>query len=319
MPDNDSRHLVDPDLLPGLDRLTRMELTAENLPAIRQTMAEGAPPLESLASDTIARSEIRAPGPAGAPEVPIVLTRPRSATGPLPLLLFIHGGGFVIGSAANTGPGDVRLASDVACMVASVDYRLAPETPAPGAVEDCHAALVHCVEQADALGIDPNRIAIAGFSAGGGLAASLAQMLRDRGPVIPRLQMLFSPMLDDRTAVRQSPAHLGEFVWPHAGNAFGFQAWTGGRAGGEDLPPYAAAARMMDLRGLAPAFLDVGAIDLLAPETLAYAGRLIEAAVPTELHVHPGAYHGFELLAGVPVAERAHRLRTEALTRAFAA
>jgi triacylglycerol lipase len=312
-----SRRLVDPELLQALDKLPDYIVSSGRLADIRAERAAAAPPLASLADAQIMREEVWVPGTPGAPDVRLILTRQRAATQPQPLLLFIHGGGFVFGTAEGTGISDMRLARATGCAVASVDYRLAPETRAPGQVEDCYAALAWCHREAGSLSFDPERMAVGGISAGGGLAANLALMVRDRNEMTLRLQMLFCPILDDQTAARPVPAHLGEFVWTPQTNAFGWTALTGGEPGHTEILPYTVAARAADLQGVAPAFIDVGALDLLVLESLAFASRLIESAVPTELHVHPGAYHGYELLPGVLVAERAHRLRAEALSRAF--
>jgi triacylglycerol lipase len=163
-------------------------------------------------------------------------------------------------------------------------------------VEDCYAALQWLHANAGELGVDPARIAIRGESAGGGLAAALALLARDRGGPAIAHQNLIYPMLDDRTCITRLPAHLGAFVWTPQANAFGWRSLLGQEPGAADISPYAAPARAEDLAGLPPAFIAVGALDLFLIEDMDYARRLIEAKVATELHVYPSAYHGFDVL-----------------------
>jgi len=234
--------------------------------------------------------------------------------------LHIHGGGYVIGSADMTAPQSKAIAAALGCFVVSVDYRLAPETAFPGAVEDCYAALKWLHGQAAALGVDPTRIAIGGESAGGGLAAALAVLARDRGEVAVCFQCLTYPMIDDRTVTRPDPhPFVGHHLWTPTQNRFGWAALLGRDPGGDDVSPYAAAARTPDLAGLPPALIVVGALDLFLEEDIEYARRLMRAGVPTELHVYPGAYHGFDLTPGAAVSQAMVRDRMNALDRALAA
>jgi acetyl esterase/lipase len=199
-----------------------------------------------------------------------------------------------------------------------VDYRLAPETPHPGPVEDCYAALKWLYTHADELGVDPKRIAIGGASAGGGLAAALGLLTRDRGEVPLVFQLLIYPMLDDRTVTTTDPhPYTGEFIWTAEANRFGWRSLLGQEPGGPDVSPYAAAARAESLAGLPSTFISVGALDLFLEEDIEYARRLIRAGVPTELHVYPGAYHGFNLTADAQVSQVAARDQLAALKRAL--
>jgi acetyl esterase/lipase len=211
------------------------------------------------------------------------------------------------------------IAAAVNCVVVSVDYRLAPETRFPGALEDCYAALMWLQAQAEQLGVDRSRIAIGGDSAGGGHAAALAILARNRGEAQIRFQLLDSPMLDDRTGTTSDPhPHCGEFVWTANSNRFGWQSLLGVEPGGPDVPVDAVPARVADLTGLPPTFISVGALDLFLEETLEYARRLIRAAVPTELHVIPGAFHGFGAASSdAPQLQTCIRLRHNALARAL--
>lgn len=234
------------------------------------------------------------PGPPGAPDVPVFVYRPHTLPKPAAALLFIHGGGYIIGAASMFHAACARYARELGIVVVSVDYRLAPDTPFPGPLEDCYAALRWIQEQADALDIDPARIAVAGESAGGGLAAALAQLAHDRGEVAPVFQVLFYPMLDDRTTLKTEHAGRGEFVWTPASNLLGWSAYLGHRPTLDDAPVYAAPARRQNLAGLPPAWIGVGTLDLFYPENTEYARRLTETGVPCELYAVEGAYHAFE-------------------------
>ncbi|OYW92187.1 MAG: arylesterase [Caulobacterales bacterium 32-67-6] len=259
------------------------------------------------------------PGPVGAPDVEVLIYRPKDAAGPLPCILHIHGGGYVAGAAADNEAVHRTLAADLACCIVSVEYRLAPETPFPGPVEDCYAALAWVFANAEALGVDRGRIGLMGESAGGGLAAGLALLARDRGDYLLAFQHLIYPMIDDRTCVSADPhPYAGAFVWTPQANAFGWRALLGHEAGLDGVSPYAAAARATDVSGLPPTFIATGALDLFLEEDLAYAQRLLRAGVPVELHVYPGAFHGFQWAPEAGVSQTAARDSRAALARALA-
>ena len=313
-----SRHLVDPELLPLLAQWPAMPLSRALLPEIRggsMPLPAEPPPLPP----DVEVSERRVPGPAGAPDVRVLVYRPtRTAPEGWPALLHIHGGGYILGAPEMSDVGNRWLASRVGCVIVSVDYRLAPETPFPGPVEDCYAALRWLHTSAAALGVDARRIAIGGESAGGGLAAALGLLARDRGEVPLVFQALVFPMLDDRTASGREPApHVGEFVWTRESNRFGWECLLGQKPGGADVSPYAAAARAPSLAGLPPTYLSVGDLDLFLDEDVEYASRLMTAGVPTELHVYPGAFHGFMFAAQAQVTQAFQRDYQAALRRAL--
>ena len=315
-----SRHLVDPELLTTLDQLPAQPLTLEALPKMRADQAKLL--AEQLALEPafpeVAVSEHRIPGPNGAPNVRVVFNRPVSASGPLPVLVWIHGGGYVLGAPESDSLLIKTLVREVGCAVVNVDYRLAPEAPSPAGVEDCYAALKWTHEQAEALGLDPTRVAIGGSSAGGGLAAALGLLARDRGALPISFQVLLVPMLDDRTVESTDPhPYTGEFAWTHAKNRVGWTAQLGQAPGGKDVSPYAAPARAESLAGLPPTYIATGSLDLFLEEDLDFARRLTRAGVHTELHVYPGAYHGFSRAASARVSQVYRRDWFAALQRAF--
>lgn len=312
-----NRNRVDPELLPLLDTFPAFELTEAILPLMRARPARFQVRPEDLARTSLERRTI--PGPAGAPEVEVLIYRPQRTEGPLPCILHIHGGGYVAGAAADNEAVHRPLAADLGCCIVSVEYRLAPETPFPGPVEDCYAALAYVFGHAEELGVDPARIGLMGESAGGGLAAGLALLARDRGEYPLAFQHLIYPMIDDRTCVTPDPhPFAGAFVWTPQANAFGWRALLGQAPGAEGVSPYAAAARAADVSGLPPTYIATGALDLFLEEDLTFAQRLMRAGVPVELHVYPGAFHGFQWAAEARVSQTAARDSRDALARAMA-
>lgn len=310
-----SLHLVDPEMRPLLESFPAFDLNADLLPAVRE-MSAPLPPLPD-ASGLVSMDARSIPGPAGAPEVGVVVYRPRQAEGLLPCLFHIHGGGYVSGSAAACEPVYRPLAAELGCAIVSVDYRLAPETRFPGNLEDCYAGLAWMFGQAAALGIDPGRVGVIGESAGGGLAAALALLARDRGQLRLQFQALIYPMLDDRTCVADPHPYTGEFVWTAQSNSFGWTSLLGVAPGSAEVSPYAAAARAENLADLPAAYVSTGALDLFLEEDVEYARRLLRAGVPTELHVFPGAYHGFDYFTDSAVALEARRSLLVFLRRAL--
>jgi acetyl esterase/lipase len=234
--------------------------------------------------------------------------RPEPAGGAA--VVYLHGGGMIMGSVAIYDRLVAAYVADSGIPMLSVDYRLAPEHPHPAPVEDCHAALGWLGVRAAELGVDPSRVAVMGDSGGGGLAAATALLARDREVALAR-QILVYPMLDDRTTTPDL-ALLPFAGWTYDNNYTGWQALLGDAIGAADVEPSAAPARATDFTGLAPAYIEVGELDIFRDESIEYARRLAAAGTSVELHVHPGCPHGFDRLsAGADVVRRsrADRLR----------
>ncbi len=290
-----SLHLVDPSAREVVAGFAPFDPGRESVEQFRATVAA------MYAADPVAREERMIAGPEGAPDVRVLIHRPDGATGALPAILYLHGGGFVAGAPDMMDPASRKLAQDSGAVVVAVQYRLAPETPFPGPVEDCHAALAWLVGQADALGIDPARVAVLGHSAGAGLAAALALLARDRGEHRLRAQFLIYPMLDPRTGTSNAPVDnptTGEFLWTRAANRFGWDAMRGGQNVPSERLGHFAPALAADVAGLPPTFIAVGALDLFLEEDVAYALHLSRAGVPVEAHIYPGGVHGFDGFLG---------------------
>jgi triacylglycerol lipase len=315
------RRRIAPELLAGLDALPSFEWTDDVLAQLRSIdLRQMSMPELSAQQSTVRREERHIPGPAGAPDVRVLIYRPPDrASQPQPVFLHIHGGGYITGAPEINDAMSRGIAHEQGCVVVSVDYRLAPETRYPGSLEDCYAALQWVHGRAGELHVDPARIAIGGESAGGGHAAALGILARDRGEIPVCLQLLDSPMLDDRTGSGSEPhPYNGKFVWTTAANRFGWQALLGVEPGGPDVPAGAVPARTLDLSRLPATCITIGALDLFLDETLEYTRRLSRAGVPTELHVIPGAYHGYQIVGqDTPQVQQLMRLRGEALARAF--
>lgn len=252
------------------------------------------------------REERLVPGPAGAPTVRVLLYRPADAPGPLPAILYLHGGGFITGTPDMMDAASLQLAQDSGAVVVAVNYRLAPEAPFPGPVEDCYAALDWLCQQAEDLRIDPARVVVFGHSSGGGLAAALALLVRDRAVHTLAGQVLIYPMLDARTGTREAPVDnpmTGEFFWTRPTTRFGWDALRGTAPVPPERLGHFSPALAAEVAGLPPTFLGVGSLDLFLEEDMAYALRLARAGVPVEAHVYNGGVHGFDGIPG-PLASQ---------------
>ena len=280
---------------PSLQRIAKV------LP--RRAVSERSLPVVRLLTGLLDRRPSRHVEVNSVGEVTVRLHRPPGSSGPPhPGLLWIHGGGYVIGSAAQDDAFSRGIAERLGAVVAAVNYRLAPEHPFPVPLHDCHDALVWLADRDD---VDADRIAIGGASAGGGLAAALALLARDRGEVRPVLQLLAYPMLDDRTALRTDIDERHFRLWDNRANRFGWTSYTGAPPGDPGISGLAAPARHDDLTGLAPAWLGVGSLDLFHDEDVAYAERLRAAGVECELRVIDGAFHGFDQIRPTAAGSRA--------------
>jgi acetyl esterase/lipase len=258
------------------------------------------------------------PGPKESPNLTVRIYRPEKQTGFLPALLWIHGGGYMLGDIDQEDQTSKQFTLAGECIVVSVEYRLAPEYPYPAPLEDCYAALKWLSTQAGEFKVDRSRITIGGASAGGGLASGLAVLARDRAEVPVMFQLLVYPMINDCNISPASDTLPDALFWTRENNLKGWRSYLGCEPGAEGISCYASAFRTTNLEGLPPAYITVGDIDLFAQEDTEYARRLIAAGVSTELHVYPGGCHAFDML--VPGAEISKRFTADihrALKRAL--
>ncbi|MFT8419051.1 MAG: alpha/beta hydrolase [Acetobacter sp.] len=277
-----------------------------NLATFRHDLVEGTTAL--LKSGSATYEEQFVPGPQGAGPVRVILFRPPAVGANAPAILYVHGGGMIAGTPDMQAGALELLAAQTGCLIVSVDYRLAPEAPFPGGLEDVYAALVWLHAHADDLGVDPGRIMVMGDSGGGCLAAATALLARDRGKVALRAQVLIYPMLDLRTGGADAPSDdptTGEFVWTRAQNRHAWAAVRGKLAADDPRFGYLSPAFMHDLSGLPATFIVTGALDLFRDEDITFAQRLWRAGVATELTIYANAVHGFDLLPST-LADRVH-------------
>ena len=288
--------------------------TFDSLPVMRQAMADM--PAVQLPLTTTESYEVVVPGATGHDPSVRVYSPPTPGSA-RPCVYWIHGGGYMFGSGLTVDARLNRWVEEFDCVAVSIEYRLAPEDPYPAPLDDCYAGLRWTAQHADELGIDPKRIAIAGASAGGGLAAGLAILARDRGEVDVAFQLLIYPMIDDRNTSASS--HIdGAPVWSRDANHLGWRAYLGDLDGTDDVPGATAPARVESVEGLPPAWIGVGSLDVFRDEDIEYASRMLAAGIPVELHVYPGACHGFEMIVpDAAVSKACQRDITEALRRAL--
>ncbi|MET9144311.1 alpha/beta hydrolase fold domain-containing protein [Streptomyces sp. NPDC004042] len=298
----------DPELAVALEAagdLARPGFTPRDIESARRAAALALDPAggpDLTLGGAFETADLTVPGPPGAPGVSLLVCRPTATAAPAaraarPVLYHVHGGGLVAGNNRVGLPAVLEWARELGAVVVSVEYRLAPEHPHPAPVEDVYAGLRWTAERAGDLGGDPERIVLVGASAGGGLAAALALLLRDRRGPRPCGQLLLSPMLDDRNDTPSAHQMAGVGLWDRTANETAWTALLGDRRGGPGVPPYAAPARATDLSGLPPAFLDVGSAETFRDEVVAYASAIWRAGGVAELHVWPGGCHGFDALA----------------------
>lgn len=259
---------------------------------------------------------LRIPSPSGVGAMQLRTYRPAKPAKRRSCVFHVHGGGQIAGTPLMDDPILVPWVRELQCVATSIDYRLAPEHPAPAGAEDCYAALCWIHDHPDLLGIDPTRIMLAGMSGGGGIAATTALMARDRGEPKLRFLLLACPMLDDRG---KTPSSQGEWLlWTKELNRFAWDAILVGRTGSVSVRAYQAAARAENLCGLPPTYIDVGALEVFRDECVEFARSLLVAEVSTELHVYPGCFHGFDLFSpNAPISRLAAANRIAALRRAM--
>jgi acetyl esterase/lipase len=254
------------------------------------------------------------------PDVPIYIINAKQGTS-RPAILHTHGGGYIMGKAEESIADLQVICKELDCVAVSVDYRIAPETTYTGSIEDNYAGLKWLHANAAALGADPTKIAVMGESAGGGHAAMLAIAARDRGEVPVCFQCLIYPMLDDRTgSSRKVPSHVGTIIWTPESNRLGWECFLGQKPGLAKAPLAAVPARLSNLKGLPPAFIGVGSLDLFCDEDIDYGQRLNAAGVLTETVVVPGAFHGFDLITlmlNTPLGNWFQKTKLNALRRGF--
>jgi acetyl esterase len=310
--------MIDPELAALADMLPVIEL--DDIPAARVAFEEliADLPVDIPGLETLAIEDRFVPGHESDPDVPVRVYRPTQPRNPpVPGVLMIHGGGFVVGSVTTEHAGAAMMAINTGAVVVSVDYRLAPEHPYPAGLHDCFAGLTFLHAEAGALGVDPARLAVVGASAGGGLAAATALLARDRGGPPLCFQMLHIPELDDRLETPSMLAFVDSPVWNRPLAVISWQAYLGELAGAADVPTYAAPARATDLSGLPPAYVSTAENDPLRDEGITYAMRLLQAGVSTELHQFPGTFHGSAMVTTAEVSKRAGREAAAVLRKAL--
>ena len=310
------RRTVDPELVAFLEQYPRFDLTDELLPEIRAGLAARMGAAPSPANLDIRCEERRIPGLNGAPDVRLLIYG-QSAGGARPAILHIHAGGHVMGMPEMSDAQHRQFVREVACVVVSVAYRLAPENPYPAGLQDCLSALRWLHLHAAELGVDAERIAIAGESAGAGMAVGLALLVRDGNECPIRFLSLVAPMLDDRTSsCNEQSIRSRAMSWSAVSNRFGWNALIGAIDDNLGIA-YAVPARAKTFAGLPDTFISVGSLDLFAPEDLNFAQRLLDDDVKVELHLYPGAYHGFERVTDARVSQQFRADRQRALKHAL--
>lgn len=298
----DLRTRLDPTHQAILDVLPQGLLELGDVDGTRAILDELLAAMPSEMPDDVTVEDLHVPGLEGDPDVLVRLYRPDGLPADSPALYWVHGGGMVLGSVDMSDAECASRARNHQCLVASVDYRLAPEHPFPAPMHDCFAGLQWLASNTAELGVDAGRIAIGGASAGGGLAAGLALMARDQGGPDICFQLLVFPMLDHRNVTPSSHAITDTRVWNREANIVGWRCYLGD---GDEVSPYASPSIADDLSGLPPAYINVGDLDMFVDEDIAYAQALRMSGVAAELHVYPGAFHGSNgFAADAPLSRR---------------
>lgn len=293
-------------------------VTLDRIGEIRAMLSE----FPGTANDVLARDgrfdvrEGAVPGYDGDPDVRLLIATPTNRAGLVPVIYFIHGGGMMLCDFRSGIDDKIEWADKFGTAVVSVDYRLAPENPHPAPVHDCYAGLTWLAENGESIGADPSKIVVVGESGGGGLAAAVTLLARDRQAPAIHGQMLICPMLDDRNDSLSGWQMTGLGSWSRISNATGWTALLGDARGTDDVSPYASPARADDLSNLPPTFIDVGSAETFRDEDIEYANRIWAAGGQAELHVWPGGFHGYEVEApNAEISIRTRNARTGWLAR----
>ena len=310
------RPAIDAELVAALAEIKALmpPLTLEGLSQLRELPS---PPVESLLEGrAIEHEELEAPGPDGAPDLKLSVYRPSAAGAPGPCVYFIHGGGMVLGDRFTNIEVPLEWVDLLGVTVVSVEYRLAPERRGTAPVDDCYAGLAWVAKHAGELGVDPGRVVVGGGSAGGGLAAGVTLMARDRGGPAVAGQLLVCPMLDHRNVTVSSEQYDGDdALWTRTMNEFGWRCLLGDTPD-DEVSLYASPALAGDLSGLPPAYVDAGSAEVFRDEDVAYASRIWAAGGQAELHIWAGGFHGFDLIyPAARVSQAARAARNDWLAR----
>jgi acetyl esterase/lipase len=303
---------IHPELQRAARRAPAFTFSNKNLWLVRLLM----PLMPRPRNPEVLVENIHIPGQHDRTRIRLRVYKPKSVAPPTPVLVWLHGGGYVMGRPELDDVCCAEHVRESGITVVSVDYRCAPKHPFPAGLEDSYSALKWVASHSQELGVDAKRIAIGGESAGGGLAASLVQLAHDRQEVKPVFQLLVYPMLDDRTVLRTDVDDSSSVTWNQKSNRFGWESYLGGKCGAGDVPEYAAPARREDLSGLPQAWIGVGTVDLFHDEDMAYAQRLKGCGVECEICAVPGAFHGFDIFAPqAPIVRDFRKSQISALKR----
>ncbi|PDY29936.1 alpha/beta hydrolase fold domain-containing protein [Bacillus thuringiensis] len=313
-----SRHLIDPEIIRAVDLIPTNALTQSTLMESRKNQSQMMPQIDITQMFPVTFEEKVVPSYFGGPDIRIEIIKPTQLKYyRMPLFYSIHGGGMVLGSPAVDRSNNASLAVQHGFCCVSVYYRLAPEHIQPSQLEDCYSGLKWCIEHAEELGIDTQKVALAGSSAGGGLAAGLALYIRDQKEFEIHHLRLIRPMLDDRTSIAPEHPYAGEFIWTKQSNYFGWKSVLGHELGLEEVSEYYVPARAKSLAGLPPTYMNIGTIDLFIDEALTFAKQLIFDGVLVELHVYPGYHHLFSMFPDAHFSKEDAKSREHALLKAL--
>lgn len=303
---------IHPDLQKIAKRVPRFTISNKNLWLIRILMRLMA---SSKSHDDVSIENVFIPGKKNT-TIRLRIYKPKFIEAPTPVLLWIHGGGYVMGRPEQDDRCCVHYVRELGIVVVSVDYRCAPQHPFPAGLEDCYSALKWIGSRARQLGVDSRRIAVGGASAGGGLAASLVHFAVDRNEIEPIFQLLVYPMLDDRTVLRSDLDH--GILWNQDSNRFGWESYLGQKCGGDDMPEYSAPARRNNLSGLPHTWIGVGTADLFYDEDMAYAQKLQDHGVRCEIYTVNGGFHGFDTFDNsIPIVQDFRKSQILAMKECF--